>query len=175
MIKFNCQKCGQAMKAALEHAGRKTRCPGCQELIPIPLLAAASTPPVPRPAPPPVMEVLAADAPAPRRRPRDDEDDDEDDYEDDDRPRRRRRREKAGQWADCPKCGCPGHATRVHWTWWGGLIGPAIINTVRCHDCATSYNGHSGKYNTAAIAIYFGVTFVMAIGIFIVLGVLGNL
>jgi DNA-directed RNA polymerase subunit M/transcription elongation factor TFIIS len=186
MIKFNCQKCGQAMKAAPEHAGKKTRCPQCQELVPIPLQGVASQPvmtaPPPRPAPsprpaPPVMDVMAADAApvAPRRRPRDDDDDDDDDdREDDRRPGRRRRKQRRGDYEDCPKCGSPGHATRVMWTWWGGLVGPMIINTVRCHDCGTSYNGNTGNYNTAAIAIYFGVTFGLAI-IIVVMGILGNL
>jgi hypothetical protein len=162
MIRFTCQKCGQAMKAALEHAGKKARCPKCQELAPIPFLEGAVEPVA---APPPVPEVLEAEeAPAPvtHRRPRDDDDD----YEED-RPRRRRRRRRGGEYADCPRCGCPGDATRVYWTWWGGLVGPAIINTVRCNDCGTSYNGTTGNYNTAAIAIYFGVTFVIAIFVFI--------
>jgi hypothetical protein len=93
----------------------------------------------------------------------DDEDDDAprrrrpyEDDEDEDRPRRRRR-SRRGPYAECPNCGCPGHATRVGFTWWGGIIGPALFTHVRCRDCDTCYNGKTGNYNTTAIAIYVSV------------------
>jgi hypothetical protein len=88
---------------------------------------------------------------------------------DDSRPRRKRR----GPYADCPGCGCRGDATKVSWTWWGGIIGPLVINTVRCNRCGVSYNGKHGDYNGTRIAIYVGIS--LAIGIAIAcLGVLGN-
>lgn len=167
MIRFNCQ-CGQAMKAAPEHGGKKARCPKCQGLVPIPLQDEVGQPP-----PPPVMEVVdpgPAITPRPRRRPRDDDDDD---YEEERPRKRKRRRRSGGVWADCPKCGCPGDAERVYWTWWGGLIGPMIINTVRCHDCGTQYNGNTGKSNTTAIMIYFGISLGLAM-VIICLGVLAE-
>ncbi len=74
----------------------------------------------------------------------------------------------------CPNCGHPDN-TRIRWTWWGGLIGPAIINHVRCNHCGTAYNGKSGKSNNTAITIYFVVTLVMALGIVVVCGGLGAL
>jgi hypothetical protein len=81
-------------------------------------------------------------------------DDDDDDFEDDE-PRRRPRREiRRGKYADCPHCGNPGDATRVGFTWWGGLIGPALLCHVRCRECGTCYNGRSGNYNTVGITIY---------------------
>jgi len=57
----------------------------------------------------------------------------------------------------------------VHYTFWGGLIGPLFINTVRCKECGTSYNGKHGDYNTVRIAIFVAVC--MVIGV--VLAVLG--
>src|SRR5690349_17157571 len=74
----------------------------------------------------------------PRRRPRDRDED----YED----KPRRRRPQPGPYADCPQCGCPGHADRVTFTWWGGLVGPAMFNHVRCRRCDTCYNGKTGNY-----------------------------
>lgn len=56
----------------------------------------------------------------------------------------------------CPNCGDTANS-KVHWTWWGGLIGPLIINTVACNSCNTHYNGKTGNYNTVAISIYFGI------------------
>src|SRR5262245_11013492 len=82
------------------------------------------------------------------RRSRDRDDDWDDDY--DDRPRRRAPRQ--GPYVDCPHCGCPGFAERVTFTWWGGLIGPAMLSHVRCQKCRRGYNGKSGKDNTTAIA-----------------------
>src|SRR5262249_47783346 len=92
------------------------------------------------------------------RRPRRDEgkepeddrsyDDRSDDEDDDDRPRRKRR----GSAVRCYNCGSR-RATRVRWTWWGGLVGPAMFNIVRCDRCGTSYNGKTGGDNTVAILI----------------------
>lgn len=87
----------------------------------------------------------------------------EDEEEDEDRPRKKKKKSKRprGEWADCPSCGAA-DATRVHWTIWGGLIGPAFINTVRCNDCGTNYNGVHGDYNTTRIIIFMVVNFALA-------------
>ncbi len=66
------------------------------------------------------------------------------------------------QWAPCPSCGGD-DATRVHWTFWGGMIGPAIINVVRCHRCGASYNGVHGDYNGGRIAIYVVISIVIGL------------
>jgi hypothetical protein len=109
----------------------------------------------------------------PRRRARavEDEEPEEEEEEEEERPRRRkkRRRRREGQWADCPNCGAPGDATRIWWTPWGGLVGPAMICHVRCNDCGTTYNGKSGEYNTTAIIIFVVVSVVIGAA----LGVLG--
>jgi predicted RNA-binding Zn-ribbon protein involved in translation (DUF1610 family) len=169
MIRFRCPSCQREVTAEDAHAGKKGRCPGCGQIFHIPA-AAASPPPRPRAAPPAV----------PKRPPRRDRDEDmpmveaaepeEEDY--DDRPRRPRpRSRRAGQWADCPNCGAPGDATRIWWTWWGGMIGPAIICHVRCNQCRTTYNGNKGDSNTGRIAIYVGVCLAIGLGI-VCLGIL---
>jgi hypothetical protein len=42
----------------------------------------------------------------------------------------------------------------VGFTWWGGIIGPKLLNHVKCQRCGTGYNGKSGKSNTTGIVIY---------------------
>ena len=37
MIKFNCPACGKKIAVQDEHAGKKARCPGCKQVIAIPL------------------------------------------------------------------------------------------------------------------------------------------
>lgn len=57
------------------------------------------------------------------------------------------------EYAPCPKCRSA-NATRVKFTWWGGLLGPKILNHVKCPQCGYAYNGKSGKDNTTGIIIY---------------------
>jgi hypothetical protein len=94
----------------------------------------------------------------PRRRRREIDDDEDDD--DEDRPRRRRirRPRRRGAYADCPNCGARGDATSQSFTWWGGLLGPAIISCVTCNQCGTGYNGTHGDYNNTRILIYILVS-----------------
>jgi uncharacterized protein (DUF983 family) len=173
MVTVRCPSCAKSLNVPDKYAGKKAKCPACQETLRIPEAPVEVTPVVStssRPAPPPLPDEDPDDAERPpqrvARRPRDDDYDDRprrrprnDDY-DDDRPRRRSR--GAGQWADCPNCGHD-EATRVHWTFWGGMIGPAIINTVRCGMCGTNYNGNHGDYNHARIAIYMVVSIVLGL------------
>jgi hypothetical protein len=60
------------------------------------------------------------------------------------------------EFANCPKCGTSA-AERVKFTWWGGVLGPKLLNHVKCSSCGTRYNGKSGKSNGTGIAIYFAV------------------
>lgn len=53
----------------------------------------------------------------------------------------------------CPSCQSS-ELTKVKFTWWGGFIGPKIINTVKCNDCGKSFNGKTGGSNTVPIIIY---------------------
>ena len=53
----------------------------------------------------------------------------------------------------CPKCGSS-NVKKVGYTWWGGAIGPRLMNHTKCNNCGATYNGKSGKPNTNAIILY---------------------
>lgn len=59
----------------------------------------------------------------------------------------------APQAVHCPKCGSV-HSRAPSFTWWGGAIGPRLLNHVKCLDCGAGYNGKTGRSNTAAIIVY---------------------
>jgi hypothetical protein len=60
----------------------------------------------------------------------------------------------------CPKCGNPEYS-KIYWTFWGGMVGPLILNHVACRSCSTTYNSKTGKSNNTAIAIYLIVSLVI--------------
>lgn len=75
----------------------------------------------------------------------------------------------------CPKCGST-NVKEVTYTWWGGFLGPKLLNHVKCNDCKTTYNGKSGESNTNGIIIYSVVMFAISIialaaccGLFVIL------
>lgn len=183
MIRIKCPQCGKGITAPDNLAGKKGRCPGCQSVIVI------EDPEVEtdfevveddepeEEAPPRRASRSTAVQTKPRKKViQEDEEDEEDDVpeaeeideeeEEERRPRRskpKKRRRARGAYADCPNCGCPGHAERVFYTLWGGFIGPILLNHVRCSKCGTAYNGSSGKYNTVGIVLW--ITIPMAIGL----------
>ena len=55
--------------------------------------------------------------------------------------------------APCPKCGQYA-AQPVGFTWWGGILGPKMLNHVRCGHCGAQYNGRTGGSNDTAIILY---------------------
>ena len=124
-----------------------------------------------------IPTVEAVDDDRPHRRSRRDDDEDFDDDEDE-RPTRKRRRKQYDastgtpigrtQYAICYNCGAD-DASKVRWTLWGGLIGPAMMCHVQCGRCGTTYNGNTGKSNTTAITIYLVVSLAIGLG----LGTLG--
>jgi ribosomal protein S27E len=203
MIQVKCPHCSRDIRAADEHAGKKIRCPGCKEVLPLPAAATAVQTAAPRPAPAaiqkappkrrpaeeddedvPILEAIEDDDDADRRvrkrkRAEDDDDDSDDDDEEYERRRRKRRKERSrrGAYADCPECSNRGDATSVGFTWWGGIVGPALLSHVRCNRCGTCYNGKSGKSNSTAIAIYVGVGLLIGIvlgGCGLIAAILGN-
>ena len=66
-------------------------------------------------------------------------------------------------YVPCPKCGGV-NIQKVGFTWWGGILGPALFNHVKCNSCGTAYNGKTGQSNTVGITIYILVTlFIVAL------------
>jgi hypothetical protein len=53
----------------------------------------------------------------------------------------------------CPKCGSS-DVKKVGYTWWGGMIGPRLMNHTKCNHCGTTYNGKSGKSNAMGIILF---------------------
>ena len=60
---------------------------------------------------------------------------------------------KEESFAACPSCS-KSEATRVEFTWWGGLLGPKLYHHVKCGNCGTTYNGVTGKSNVMSIIRY---------------------
>ena len=78
-------------------------------------------------------------------------------------------------YAPCPHCG-QSNAEKLRFTWWGGVLGPKVLNHVKCHGCGKNYNGKSGKDNTTGIVIYSLVVGILALGMaFIMFTALGLL
>ncbi len=59
---------------------------------------------------------------------------------------------------NCPRCG-GGFVTKPSFTWWGGLLGPALLSHAVCGQCHFGFNWKTGKSNTNAIIIYYAVIF----------------
>jgi hypothetical protein len=60
----------------------------------------------------------------------------------------------------------------VGFTWWGGMIGPAILSHVRCGRCGAAYNDKTGQSNTTAIIIYSVVVLSIVFGLMALVAVL---
>lgn len=79
------------------------------------------------------------------------------------------------QYAPCPACGSQ-NAERMKFTWWGGVLGPKLLTHVKCPQCATKFNGKTGRDNTRNIIIYSVVAivgaFVLLFAMFFILGLL---
>jgi hypothetical protein len=75
----------------------------------------------------------------------------------------------SAEWSGvgCPRCG-GAYTHQPSFTWWGGLIGPKLLNHTVCNQCGLGFNGRTGKDNTTAIAIYFAVVFSIVIFLVIV-------
>jgi hypothetical protein len=81
---------------------------------------------------------------------------------------------QGGEFAPCPRCQqCD--AVKVSFTWWGGIVGPAMFSHVKCRACGRTFNGKTGKPNDTAIAIYVGVGVVLGLGIVVALALGGML
>jgi hypothetical protein len=63
----------------------------------------------------------------------------------------------------CPHCQQDVEPTPIKFSWWGGVLGPRLLNHVACPGCAGRFNGKSGQSNTTAITIYMIVVGVVAL------------
>lgn len=73
------------------------------------------------------------------------------------------------QFAPCPNCGNT-FASKIGFTWWGGVLGPSLFTHVKCYRCGNAYNGKTGRSNTTAITIYVIVSTI--IGVALVIGLI---
>jgi hypothetical protein len=72
------------------------------------------------------------------------------------------------EYAPCPQCSST-QATKVGFTWWGGILGPSLLTHVKCNKCGTAYNGKTGQSNTTGIIIYTVVSVLIVITLLVLL------
>lgn len=62
--------------------------------------------------------------------------------------------------APCPQCR-NAVARKIEFTWWGGLLGPRMLNHVKCLVCGTTFNAKTGRSNFTAIVLYQVITLIV--------------
>ena len=60
----------------------------------------------------------------------------------------------------CPRCKSSS-INKPGFTWWGGALGPKMLNHRVCRDCGFGFNEKTRQSNNTAIAIYMVVTLVL--------------
>lgn len=65
--------------------------------------------------------------------------------------------------------------TKVKSTRWGGLLGPQLLNHVKCNSCGKTYNGKTGQSNHKNIWLYSGAILTVTIILIFGLSFLGLL
>ena len=73
--------------------------------------------------------------------------------------------------AACPRCHSP-YVKKPSYTWWGGFLGPAIINHWVCQQCRFGFNPRTGQSTQGAITAYVLVT--VGIALVICFGACGS-
>jgi len=73
-----------------------------------------------------------------------------------------------GSPGTCPECGGTDYR-KLGFTWWGGALGPRMLNHVKCNGCGATFNSKTGLSNTTGIIIYSVVVFVVALALMIAL------
>lgn len=197
MIELQC-KCGKKLKVPDEAAGKRGKCPTCGSLFAIPSPSAAAKAQNRAPAPqraaqddffsdlPPVQTgpapgtpaaIPGYDAlmpqgfdhvPAPQENP----------YAAPAAPVAPAKNPHlatpaAGGKVGCYNCGSTSYS-KIHWTIWGGIIGPMMFSHVRCNSCGTTFNSKTGKSNNTAITIYIAISLVVVFGLILVGAIAGN-
>jgi len=76
------------------------------------------------------------------------------------------------EYVPCPKCGST-DINKIGYTWWGGALGPKMLNHVKCNHCGTTYNGKTGASNTMTILLYNLAVIIVAILIYLLLNSMG--
>ena len=67
------------------------------------------------------------------------------------------------EYKPCPRCGSSSDIHKVEYSWWGGLVGPALVHQVRCKKCGKTYDGSTGKDITRRLSIYIVVGIVIVL------------
>jgi hypothetical protein len=70
------------------------------------------------------------------------------------------------EYKPCPRCGST-DILKVEYSWWGGLLGPALVHEVRCKKCGMAYDGSSGRNIAQPIKIYFAIGLIIVVIIII--------
>ena len=67
----------------------------------------------------------------------------------------------------CPRCGHK-ETDPVQFTWWGGILGAAMLHQVKCRNCGLEFNGQTGETNRKNIWIYSALVFVIILVVILV-------
>jgi hypothetical protein len=68
----------------------------------------------------------------------------------------------------CPRCH-DAAVSKPSFTWWGGFVGPKLIDHRKCSRCGFSFNPRTGEAITSAIIIYSVVAGVFALLVFVMM------
>lgn len=76
------------------------------------------------------------------------------------------------EYLACPKCRSS-DIKKIGYTWWGGALGPKMLNHVKCNHCGTTYNGKTGASNTMMILFYNLAVIIVVVFIYLLLTNMG--
>jgi len=64
----------------------------------------------------------------------------------------------------CPQCSST-QTKAIKYTWWGGVLGPKLLNLQKCEACRFQFNRQTGKSTRNAVIVYNVVIIVVTIAI----------
>ncbi|MEJ7602088.1 MAG: hypothetical protein WKG01_29595 [Kofleriaceae bacterium] len=67
---------------------------------------------------------------------------------------------------ECPSCHQHGEPRGIGFTWWGGVLGPKLLNHVECTACGARFNRKTGRDNKRAIMMYMIVASLLVLALF---------